>query len=62
MSHSHPRVAWRSRDHAVVRIMARNGLRWTYGNGDTQHFDATTASGRVVMAPGCMLPTYFACD
>lgn len=40
LSRSHARVAWRSRDHAVVRIMARHGLRWTYGNGDTQHFDA----------------------
>ena len=63
MSHSHKRVAWRSRDHAVVRLMARHGLRWTYGNGDTQHFDATSGSnGRVVMAPGCMLPTFIACD
>ena len=61
-SRSHARVAWRSRDHAVVRIMARHGLRWTYGTGDSQHFDATTSSGRVVMAPGCMLPTYVACD
>lgn len=40
MYRSHPRVAWRSHDHAVVRVMARHGLRWTYGNGDTQHFDA----------------------
>lgn len=47
MAHSHPRVAWRSRDHRVVRIMARHGLRWTYGNGDTQHFDAAPGSGRV---------------
>ena len=38
--HSHPRVAWRSSRHLVVRIMARHGLRWTYGLGDTQHFDA----------------------
>ncbi len=37
---SHPRVAWRSSSHRVVRIMAAHGLRWTYGNGDTQHFDA----------------------
>ena len=33
------RVAWRSRSHAVVPLMARHGLRWTYGTGDTQHFD-----------------------
>ena len=39
-SHSHPRVAWRSSSHRVVAIMARHGLRWTYGLGDTQHFDA----------------------
>ncbi len=39
-SRSHPRVAWRSRSHRVVRIMAAHGLRWTYGTGDTQHFDA----------------------
>ena len=51
-SRSHPRVAWRSRTHAVVRIMARHGLRWTYGHGDTQHFDAT-ASGRVTYPTGC---------
>jgi 5-hydroxyisourate hydrolase-like protein (transthyretin family) len=47
MGHSHPRVAWRSRSHAVVRVMARHGLRWTYGNGDTQHFDAYGSSGRL---------------
>jgi hypothetical protein len=45
MGHSHPRVAWRSRSHPVVRLMAAHGLRWTYGNGDTQHFDAS-GSGR----------------
>ena len=47
MGHSHPRVAWRSRDHRVVRIMASHGLRWTYGNGDTQHFDAAAGNGRI---------------
>ena len=47
MGHSHPRVAWRSRSHAVVQVMARHGLRWTYGNGDTQHFDAYGGSGRL---------------
>ena len=39
LPHSHPRVAWRSRDHVVVEVMARHGLRWTYGVGDSQHFD-----------------------
>jgi hypothetical protein len=51
--HSHPLVAWRSRAHPVVRIMARHGLRWTYGMGDTQHFDATGDHGRVMVYPGC---------
>lgn len=36
----HPRVAWRSRNHAVVKMMARHGFRWTYGTGDSHHFDA----------------------
>ena len=40
MAHSNPRYAWRSSSHAVVQIMARHGFRWTYGLGDTQHFDA----------------------
>jgi 5-hydroxyisourate hydrolase-like protein (transthyretin family) len=47
MGHSHPRVAWRSRSHDVVQLMARHGLRWTYGNGDTQHFDAYGSRGRL---------------
>jgi D-alanyl-D-alanine carboxypeptidase len=47
MGHSHPRVAWRSRSHPVVQLMARHGLRWTYGNGDTQHFDAYGSRGRL---------------
>lgn len=50
MGHSHPRVAWRSRGHRVVEIMARHGLRWTYGNGDTQHFDAAPGYGRASTA------------
>ncbi|MEX0429744.1 M15 family metallopeptidase [Nocardioides sp. DS6] len=50
--HSHPRVAWRSSKHPVVRIMARHGLRWTYGLGDTQHFDAVVR-GRPLVVPGC---------
>jgi 5-hydroxyisourate hydrolase-like protein (transthyretin family) len=49
--HSHPRVAWRSRSHAVVRLMARHGLRWTYGLGDTQHFDYVGSSARARVAP-----------
>lgn len=36
---SHPRVAWRSSRHKVVRIMARHGFRWTYGVSDGHHFD-----------------------
>ena len=51
--HSHPLVAWRSRAHPVVRIMARHGLRWTYGMSDTQHFDATGPHGRIIAYPGC---------
>ncbi|WP_205474422.1 M15 family metallopeptidase [Nocardioides sp. SYSU D00038] len=49
---SHPRIAWRSRAHVVVRLMARHGLRWTYGRGDTQHFDAAH-HGRVVLPRDC---------
>lgn len=52
-SRSHPLVAWRSHSHAVVRLMARHGLRWTYGRGDTQHFDATYRNGRTASYPGC---------
>ena len=37
---SHPRVAWRSHDHTVVRLMASHGLHWTYGTRDAHHFDA----------------------
>ena len=48
--HSHRRVAWRSRSHPVVQIMARHGLRWTYGLGDTQHFDYVGGSGRAAYA------------
>lgn len=55
VSRSHPRVAWRSRDHAVVSLMARHGLRWTYGTSDAHHFDVATGSGRVIAprAVGC---------
>ncbi len=38
-SHSHPRIAWRSGDHPVVRIMRAHGFRWTYGTEDSKHFD-----------------------
>ncbi|MDH2413983.1 M15 family metallopeptidase [Nocardioides sp. CER19] len=51
--HSHPRVAWRSSAHVVVRIMASHGLHWTYGLGDTQHFDA--------VPPGASRPIVVAC-
>ncbi|KQW49296.1 hypothetical protein ASC77_11475 [Nocardioides sp. Root1257] len=49
---SHKRVAWRSSSHAVVRLMARHGLRWTYGNGDTQHFDYVGSGGKRLAAGG----------
>jgi 5-hydroxyisourate hydrolase-like protein (transthyretin family) len=52
-SRSHPLVAWRSGSHPVVRLMRSHGLRWTYGNGDTQHFDASS-HGRVVLPRGCV--------
>jgi hypothetical protein len=48
-SRSHPRVAWRSRRHAVVQVMLNHGFRWTYGVQDSQHFDAPAGSGRVIM-------------
>jgi hypothetical protein len=49
--HSHPRVAWRSTSHPVVELMRRHGFRWTYGNGDTQHFDYVGSSARAMVAP-----------
>ncbi len=51
-SRSHPRIAWRSGSHGVVRIMRRYGLRWTYGTGDTQHFDVG-GGARKMLPPGC---------
>ncbi|CAN5231425.1 hypothetical protein BH09ACT12_BH09ACT12_04610 [soil metagenome] len=45
--HSHPRVAWRSSSHRVVRILTSAGFRWTYGLGDTQHFDVGGGYGRL---------------
>ncbi|WP_322938208.1 M15 family metallopeptidase [Nocardioides bizhenqiangii] len=53
LSRSHPRIAWRSRGHQVVQIMARHGLRWTYGLNDIHHFDAVLRGGRVLRVPGC---------
>ncbi|CAI9409007.1 M15 family metallopeptidase [Nocardioides sp. T2.26MG-1] len=50
-SHSHPRVAWRSRSHPVVALMARHGFRWTYGLGDTQHFDYVGSRARAAVLP-----------
>ena len=47
-SRSHPRVAWRSRSHAVVQTMASHGLRWTYGTSDAHHFDAGGRHARLV--------------
>ncbi|WP_370289474.1 M15 family metallopeptidase [Nocardioides sp.] len=55
-AHSNPRYAWRSSNHAVVRIMARHGLRWTYGVSDSQHFDTAVRRGRVMAPPSCGLP------
>jgi 5-hydroxyisourate hydrolase-like protein (transthyretin family) len=48
---SHPRVAWRSRSHVVVELMVRHGFRWTYGLGDTQHFDYVGSHARAMVAP-----------
>jgi len=33
------RYAWKSRSSVVVQLMAQAGFRWTYGTGDSQHFD-----------------------
>jgi len=45
---SHPRVAWRSGRHQVVKIMRAHGFAWTYGTHDSQHFDARTARGTIL--------------
>lgn len=55
LSRSHPRIAWRSRAHRVVQIMARHGLRWTYGLTDIHHFDAVPRGGRLIVTR-CGLP------
>jgi 5-hydroxyisourate hydrolase-like protein (transthyretin family) len=52
-SRSHARVAWRSREHAVVQVMLAHGFRWTYGTGDSHHFDAPGGSGRVLVPRAC---------
>ncbi|CAA9398395.1 Ig-like domain repeat protein [uncultured Nocardioides sp.] len=52
---SDPKVAWRSGSHPVVRLMRRHGFSWTYGTGDSQHFDARSG-GRIVQdlrGPAC---------
>ncbi len=48
---SHPRVAWRTTSHPVVVLMARHGFRWTYGTGDTQHFDYVGSRSRASAVP-----------
>ena len=49
-SRSHPKIAWRSSSHPVVRIWRSHGFRWTYGTGDSQHVDGrrTPPSGSFV--------------
>jgi hypothetical protein len=39
VSHSHPRIAWRSGSHRMVQIFRNHGFRWTYGRSDAHHFD-----------------------
>ena len=41
-SRSHPRIAWRSSSHAVVKIWRAHGFKWTYGTVDSQHVDGRT--------------------
>ena len=36
---SHPRIAWRTTRHPVVRIWLNHGFRWTYRVQDSQHMD-----------------------
>jgi hypothetical protein len=38
-SRSHPKIAWRSSSHPVVKIWRSHGFRWTYANVDSQHMD-----------------------
>lgn len=44
VSRSHPQVAWRSSDHAVVQLWRRHGFRWTYGTSDAHHYDGRVTS------------------
>lgn len=61
-SRSHPLVAWRSRSHAVVQLMARHGLRWTYGLGDNHHFDYVGGGKRSLARYGGPPPCRRFCD
>lgn len=61
-SHPHHRVSWRSRGHVVVRLMARHGLRWTYGTGDSHHFDAVPrGASRPLLPRACAGPAAGVC-
>ncbi|WP_244929640.1 M15 family metallopeptidase [Nocardioides sp. W7] len=67
LRHSHPLVAWRSRSHEVVQVMARHGLRWTYGTRDAHHFDVVGSAGRALrtdLSPRRLHPQCagFVCD
>ncbi|QCX26835.1 M15 family metallopeptidase [Nocardioides jishulii] len=58
-SRSHPKVAWRGQGHAVVRLLARHGFRWTYGTSDAHHFDAVAGAGgqglrELLSSPACV--------
>ncbi|MCW2849927.1 MAG: hypothetical protein JWR90_3901 [Marmoricola sp.] len=46
--HSHPRVAWRTSTHPVVRIWRAHGFRWTYANVDSQHLDGRSTTTAVI--------------
>lgn len=61
-SRSHPLVAWRSRSHDVVQLMARHGLRWTYGLGDNHHFDYVGGGKRTLARYGGPPPCRRYCD
>jgi len=39
LSRSAPRIAWRSANAPLVRLLRRYGLVWTYRRTDPQHFD-----------------------
>lgn len=42
---SHPRIAWRSAAHPVVRIWRSHGFRWSYPGSDPQHWDGRSTRG-----------------